>query len=84
MGLASKILKVFIEPADAFIYCCLVLHGDSSSNPEASCLSARLVISDTDQAIHLPILEPDEQLAEISLLLICDKECVSLLSWKES
>lgn len=84
VGLAAKILKTSIEPADMFVYCCLVLCGDSSSNPEASCLSARLVISDTDQAVHLLALEPDEQLAEISLLIIYDKECVYLLSWKES
>lgn len=58
----------------------LVLHGDSSSNPEASCLSGRLVIAETDQAIHLPVLEPDKQLAEISLLIMYDEECVCLLS----
>lgn len=49
MGLAAKILKASTEPADAFVCCFLVLHGDSSSNPEASCLSARLVILELDK-----------------------------------
>lgn len=42
--------------------------------------STRLIIS--DQAMHLPVLEPDEQPAEISLPIVCGKECVCLLSWK--
>lgn len=88
---AAKILKTILESADAFIYFCLVLHGDSSSIPEASCSSTRqtkqmhlfrCIIA--DQAMHLPVLEPDEQVAEISLPIVCDEECVCLLSWKES
>lgn len=89
--LAAKVLKTILKSADTFIYFCLLLHGDPSSIPEASCSSTRqtkqihlfrCIIS--DQAMHLPGLEPDEQVAEISLPIVCDKECICLLSWLES
>lgn len=80
--LAAKILKIILRPADALVYFCLVLHGDSSPNLEASCSSTGLIISES--AMHLRLLEPDEQLAEISVPIVCDKECVCFLSWKES
>lgn len=82
MELSAKILKTILKSADALVCFCLVLHGDSSPNPEASCSSTRLIIS--EPAMHVPLLESDEQLAEISLPVVCDKECVCLLSWKES